>query len=342
MTSRLRLLPFVTQPTGDRVLVGRADGSDWIELDRVGATVLQQLDQGLTIAEVQQQIASQVGTPVDVLAFARELTSLGFAMPSAGPPAQARQALPRHVVRWPWLWWVCLAGSALGLGYTAWAFGSGRVVLPGGADLLLPGLPLGGALVLWLVATLILATIHELAHVAVARMYGLRPRIRLSRRGLWRVAETDLTGVWILPWSLRWRPVLAGLLADTIVLGGMTLLAQLAAQPTTVVVARMVQGIVLTHMLWQWQWYLRTDLYFLLAVVGRTLNLRQTAWLWLQARLRSATPEQVATLATVPAHEQRIARIYLGSLPVAFAASVVLWSWMLIPLGVAVVRRVIG
>jgi hypothetical protein len=95
-------------------------------------------------------------------------------------------------------------------------------------------------------------------------------------------------------------------------------------------------------MIWQAQWYLRTDIYFLFAVLNGAVNLRRTARLWLRVNLlgRTATGRNAASeLHHEPASEVAAARMYCLSLPAAFLATAALWGWFIIPFGQTVVER---
>lgn len=342
--SRVRLVPWLMRHQGERALVGQANGSGWIELDAIGADVLERLDQGLTIEEAQQQLVQRMGRPVDVLAFARDLDALGFVAASEGEHASSRVNVPDVMGRPSWIWHLFVLCSAAATGYLIWAVASGAHVISGGADLLVRGLPLDLALTLLALLVVVILLVHEMSHVLVARLYGLSPRVDLSRRGLWIVAETGLTGVWALPRSIQWRPIAAGLMADVSLLAANVLCAQVAG-PHAVITpySRMATAVLLAQMLWQFQWYLRTDVYFLLSVGAGVPNLRETAWLWVSSLFRKgSTDTRHARLAidAIPRRDVMAARAYLISLLAAAVASAVLWVSMLQPLVLAVARSV--
>lgn len=280
------------------MLVGRDGGADWIVLDPVGAEILAALDRGV---------------PVEALDGAgplvRELEAIGFvAAVGAVHAGSNRVRAAARGPRSPWPWRAFAGGSLAALAFAVLAFATGRARLPGGADLLAGGLPVPFALAL-LVATLMASSLpHELAHVLAGRHYGLRPRVKVGAN----VARTELHGLWALERGLRWRPLAAGMMVDAWLLAA----AVCAGAP-------LLAASVLCRTLWQLQFYLRTDVHFLFAALTGALNLRETVGLVLRRspRLRTTAPSEV-----------RAARAYVAALPLAGAATVALWLWMLVPL----------
>ncbi|HEV8632810.1 MAG TPA: hypothetical protein VG370_01015 [Chloroflexota bacterium] len=341
--SRVRFGPFAVRRRNGRALIGWADGSEWLEVDALGAEVVERLDRGLTIDEVQTQVARETGQPVDVLIFARELQALGLVASVDGEAGSQRLEPPTSQPERGWAWGLFALCSSAAIGYVAWAFASGALPVPGGADLLVPGLPLPVALLVWGGATVGVLIVHEAAHVVVGRACRLRTRVRLRRRAVWLVAETDLTGVWGLERPRRWRPIAAGLMADGTLLAAAVLFLQIAPEggvPAALV--RMVAGVLVAHVLWQCQWYLRTDLYYMMCVVVDAFTLRRTAWLLARRLVGRAPADAAEELAATPAGEVRAAKVYLLSLIPAAAASVALWWWVLLPVAAQLWRAVAG
>ena len=336
---RVHLVPVVMRRHGEKVLVGRVDGSDWIELDPIGADVLEHLNQGWTIDEVEHHMTEAVGEPVDVLAFTRELETLGFVASADGERARKGIAQRNTTVKSRWSWRLFVFCTVAAGAYIPWSFFWYFVRLPTGANLLIDGIPLGLALVACACASLGVLVVHEMAHVLVARYYGLRPRVRLGRRGIWFVAETDLTSIWALPHATRWRPIVAGLMADVNLLAVSILVMQVAETTVVAVGARLCATVVLANILWQFQWYLRTDIYFLISVASGSPNLSQTARLWMRRHLRD--DEAARDFEALSTQEVLAARAFLASLPIAVLASGVLWWWMLIPFIMEVGRRLL-
>src|SRR5699024_281752 len=75
------------------------------------------------------------------------------------------------------------------------------------------------------------ASIHELMHLATARAYGAQSRIRFSTRLHHLVLQTDVTAMWALPRSARYRVFLAGMAWDSFLGASCTLLIAYAGLP---------------------------------------------------------------------------------------------------------------
>ena len=63
----------------------------------------------------------------------------------------------------------------------------------------------------------LLALVHESFHVLAGRRLGLRTSVRISRRFYYAVYETRLDGLVSVPRRQRYLVILAGLLADVLV-----------------------------------------------------------------------------------------------------------------------------
>jgi hypothetical protein len=316
--SRVTFVSLVVRRRASRAMLGRASGSELIELDPVGVDAIEYLDRGLSVSEVESELArTHSGQLLDVLGFARELEQLGFIEHVDMGVRSGRVCSPAASAPGAWVWrlftTVCLAACA-GL---AWLLLARGMRLPNGADLLLPGAPLLAAFGLAVLCGVISVGVHEAAHVLVGRLYGLRPTVRLSRRLIWSVAETELTGVWLLPATTRWRPVAAGPMLDLTLLTLGLFVAEIAAPLAPF--ARVFATVAVLQLLWQLQWYMRTDAYFLMCVLADVVQVREAAWAWLRR-------------SPVSARERTVGRAYLLSLPLAGLATLILVGSFGLPL----------
>ncbi|HEV7804612.1 MAG TPA: hypothetical protein VGO80_02225 [Solirubrobacteraceae bacterium] len=340
--TRVQFVPFRWDDRHDKVLMSRDADRDWIVLSPTSGAIVAALDEGGTIEEVQGSLGPERDAP-DVLAFVRELQDIGFVEAFGQGHRGSSRLVPRPSPRAGASWRILVLATAAAVGYVGWSLVSAAVAAPQGADLVLPGTGVGTALTVLLGVSLATAAVHELAHVRVARRLGLSPHVTMSGRELWSVVRTSLVGIWGLERRMQWRPVAAGLMADAVMLAAATAVCGLVDPTTTLAhVARLTTAVLAARMIWQAQWYLRTDVYFLFAVLNGAVNLRRTARLWLRAKLlgRTATGRNAASeLHDEPASEVAAARMYCLSLPAAFLATAVLWGWFIIPFGRTVVER---
>ncbi|HLG75774.1 MAG TPA: hypothetical protein VKX46_05130 [Ktedonobacteraceae bacterium] len=324
---RVRFVPFTLAQNERQAVIGRNHNSDYLEFEAIGGEIISRLDAGKTIAEVQREVEALAATDVDVASFVEDLQALGYVTlldPEEIHPGSARVSLASRSRINSICWRGFLALSSLALLFTIVTLFRQPSLLPPASALILPATPLIGALLALLLVDSIVTAFHEGAHVLVGRWHGLSPRIKMGRRGLWFVIETDLTGVWQLEKRWRWQPIVAGLMSD-MTLAALALLVTQHTEPYTFPhdVAHMALLLILAKMLWQCQWYLRTDLYFLFAALGDIGDLSQLAW----QRLRQRTAAgQSATDAG-----RLASRLYLFSLPIALCATGVLLLWFVLP-----------
>lgn len=292
--THVRFVPFELLERSDKVLVGRDDGRDWIVLEPALGQLVAELDRGV---------------PVEALdgadALVRQLEAIGFVDAIGAAAAGSRRRRFGRAPRSPWPWRLFAGTTVVALALAVWLFASGRAPLPSSADLIARGVPWPLGVAVLAAALTLTGVLHELAHVVAGRHYGLRPRVRVRAH----VLRTDLTAVWALERSLRWRPIAAGMMGDVCVLA----VAATAGM-------QWLTAIVLARLVWQLQLFHRTDLHFVFAALSGALHLRETSGLVLRRSPR---------LAAFPASEIRAARRYVLLLPLAGATTLALAAWLL-------------
>ena len=131
-----------------------------------------------------------------------------------------------------------------------------------------------------------LSAIHELAHLLAARRLGLASRIRLSNRFYFVVFETSMDGLVGVPRRQRYLPMLAGIEADIVAMASLTLVAALAQGDDGSLVSGVCLALAfstLPRIVWQFYFFLQTDIYFLAATVLGCIDLHRTSRQWLQS-----------------------------------------------------------
>jgi hypothetical protein len=114
-----------------------------------------------------------------------------------------------------------------------------------------------------------LTIIHELAHLLAGRRLGVASRIRVAHRFTVVVFETVLDGLVMVPRRKRYLPLLAGMLADVVVMGVLVDVAWLIGPGVAAQVCLALAFTTLPRILWQFFVFLRTDVYYLLATALR-------------------------------------------------------------------------
>ena len=287
-------LSFVAE--GEDVVVGRMDTGSYAVFPADGAELLKRLAAGLPLEQAAEWYEATFSEPVDVADFVSTLQELGFLRESAavGPEPLERPAPGPARVRYQRLGrlmfspaaWVC---------YVA-VVGTWLVVLSRHGDLAPKASQIffvKSLLIVQLVITfgqvpLILA--HEGFHVLAGRRLGLPTRLRLSNRLTYIVAETQINGLMSVARRKRYLPFLSGMACDAVVLAGLDLTAQFArhddgglSQTSKVCLA--LAFTVALRIFWQFQLYLRTDLFFVVATAMKTYDLHDASKAIMKNRL---------------------------------------------------------
>jgi len=135
-----------------------------------------------------------------------------------------------------------------------------------------------------------LILIHEAFHALAGRRLGLRSSLHVGRRLYFVVFETALDGLVVVPRRRRYLPILAGMLADTLIFSILTLVAVALRQPdgTEPLAGRLLLALAFATLLrlaWQLYVFLRTDVYYLVVTVLGCIDLHTTAHEMLRNRL---------------------------------------------------------
>jgi hypothetical protein len=276
----LALHALVYLEEGDEVTIGRQDTDSYAIFPPDGAAVVRRLQDGVTPAQAGNWYEQEYGEPVDVADIVEALHELGFVR------TEEESQLAARPVRWQRLGravfspaaWVCFALI------TAWALL--RLIqtpdlMPSPEDLLFSDYYSLINLVLLVVAVPLIA-VHELFHALAGRRLGIRSRTRMSYRFYFLVVETSLDGLVAVERRKRYLPILAGMVADVVVISLLIALADLAggADPAPSLAGRVCLAVAFTtsiRLLWQFFLYLQTDVYVLISTLLGCVDLHATS-----------------------------------------------------------------
>lgn len=301
------------------VTVGRPDIDSYVSLPADGAELLRRLVEGMDTSEAARWYEGTYGEEVDIADFLDTLADCGFVRsrgeasagaegsagttaaktaraggttPANGTPANATPPRVRYRRLGRWLFsapaWVLFAAVAAACAvamvrepqsrprphaiFLADSLLLTQVVLFAGQ---IPGL-------LW----------HELFHVLAARRLGVGSRMTVGRRMYFLVLETHLDGLLTVPPRRRYLPFAAGLVADGLLFSALTVGAALDAAsgglswPGRVALAFAFPT--LFRMAWQFFFFLRTDLYYMVSTALGCTDLHGAAVARLRRTLRRA------------------------------------------------------
>ena len=169
----------------------------------------------------------------------------------------------------------------------------------------------------FITVTFLTTLAHELAHLLAARAAGLNARISFGHR-LWvLVAQTDLSGVWALPRSRRFLPLLAGPMLDAASASALVIVTLFlrqgwaAAHPLAFQFLRALILSYLLRIVWQCYLFVRTDFYYVLVMLFDCKNLMGDTADFLRNQARRVFGlKPTVDQSILPAREMRIVQWY--------------------------------
>jgi hypothetical protein len=290
-SSSLKIHPLVFVKEKTDIMVGRLDIDSFALFPSDGVALLQQMQVGLSPEQAATWYEEQYHETIDINDFLETLQDLRFIREDGEAEAPVAFQLSRpiswlaHAVFSP-VAWVLYAALFVYCIYNIIRF---PILFPNYSNVFFSpsftivemGLFFGqfpGLL------------FHESFHMLAGRRLGIPSRLSVGRRLYFVVAETILTGLWSVPPRYRYLPFLAGMLADIIWFSALTVIAGMFIGPAgrfTVVGAVCIALAFETvfRFLWQFYFYLRTDLYYVFMNIFGCVDLHHTANRYLRNRI---------------------------------------------------------
>ncbi|SCG75222.1 hypothetical protein [Micromonospora coxensis] len=312
----------VRQEDEDEYVVGDPATGTFVVVPEVGARLVALFAAGRSVAEAADEVERQTGEPVDALDFVEVLVEAGVIdgrpEDAAAAAAPARywsvSRIPARLVR-PLFGRVAWTGYVAALLATLVMFAAEPSLLPHYEDtFIFPDVVL--SLLITNVVVVVLTIVHEVWHALAGAAVGVPSRLRVERRGIFPVLETDLTGLWALPPERRYGPFLAGMAIDSVLLfaavaprfawsrGWIDLPPELVRFLAMVVFSQAVK------LAFQTLAYLRTDMYLVMATATGCRNLHQVTRLSLKRRIRRLSAEENTILRHAHDTDLRVSRWY--------------------------------
>ena len=327
----------------DEVTVGRPDVDSYCVLPSDGAALLRQLVAGSAPNQAARWYAETYGETVDMAEFLEAMDELGF-VAAADRPAPAVAAVP-----WQRLGRLTYSPLAW-IGYGVLAIAA-AVAMTRHHDLL----PRTRNLFFTDYATLVMllavfgqlpfVLFHESFHALAGRRLGVRSRLRISRRLYFLVAETNLDGLVVVPRRRRYLPILAGMLADLIAIAALTLVAAAlrhpdGSQPLAGRLCLALAFLTLLRLIWQFYFFLQTDLYQLAVTALGCVELHRTTYRLLANRANRliGRSHRVSDESLWHPRDRAVARWYCWLLLAGYVFSVASFLLAILPL----LRRLLG
>ena len=310
-TVRLHRLTMVAE--GENVIVGRPDVGSYAVFPEDGAHALRLLDEGKSISEVVEWYEHATGETLDVEDFLETIGQLQFVLADDEHRARYRpvrwQKLGQWVFSWPaWLVYGALFTAAvvamvqdpdLRPSYASLFFTDQISLIP--IVLLVLGMPF--------------LLVHESFHALAGRRLGLPSTLGIGRRLYFLVARPDLNSLLSVPRRQRYLPFLAGILADVMLASLLTLLAvvlrSMGSPDWCWALCVAAAFDCLMGVVWQLQFYLETDLYYVASTALRCTDLQNATRHQIRTQARKLLRRSPPTpLNDWSDHDLRVARWY--------------------------------
>jgi putative peptide zinc metalloprotease protein len=336
---------MVRQEDEDEYVLGNPETGRFVVVPEAGARLIELLTAGQTVAEVAGTLEQELGEPVDVVDFLEMLVEAGIldereATGQAVAEVEQEQADPKVKVKYwavskipPWVVkplfgkaaWIFYVGCLVATGLM---FVADHSLLPSYEDaFVVTDIVL--SILITNVVIMGLAIVHEIWHAFAGAAAGVKSQLRLERRGIFVVLETDLTGLWALPPGKRYSPFLAGMAFDSFVLFAAVAprfaysRGWLDLNPNLVRFLAMLVLSQVGKLAFQTMAYLRTDMYLVMATATGCKNLHQVTRLSLKRLIRKLTQQEQVILRDADAKDLKVARWYR----LLYLAGIVWMGW---------------
>jgi hypothetical protein len=331
MTSAAPLLfhPLAFLDEGDEVVIGRPDIHSYAVFPPDGAALVRELAAGRMVDDAAHWYANAYGDRVDMDEFVSTLHELHLLRNVDEPVAIVApvryQRLGRALFSAPaWFAYAALLAAAL------LVVVRDDGLLPRPANVFFTGSLVTVAASVF-AGQMVLTALHEAFHVLAARRLGVDSRVTVSRRLYFIVLETNLDGLAVVPRRRRYLPIMAGLLADSIAVCGLTTVAFC----TPGLVGRLALALAFTtlpRMAWQLYLFLRTDIYQLIATATGCVDLDTVARGQLANLVSRVRGRPLLDEARWHPRDVRLARLYAPLLVIGYGWSIAVLAFMIVPL----------
>ncbi len=327
----------------DEVVVGRLDTGKYVVLPLDGAALLTQMMEGAAPDVAAAWYESTYGEPVDVDDFLDSLRELGFVRADGELPSEFDAA--SSPIRLQWLARAVFSPAAF-LCYAAlviaWVLTSvnHHDLLPAPHQVFFTGSLVVIQLVL-IFAQVPLIFLHESFHVLAGRRLGLSSEIGVSNRLIDIVFETRMNGLLSVSRRKRYLPLLAGMLCDLVVCCILGLLAEVtrSSDGTLSLLGRVALALAFTgvvRLAWQFQLFLRTDLYYVFATALNCHELHEASVAQVRNRLWRLLGKnhKIVELDRWTERDLRVGRWYGAFIVLGIAVLLAITAYASIPIAV--------
>lgn len=274
------------------VIIGRRDIDSYAAFPEDGAELLKQLQAGSNLEEAATWYQDHYGESINIADFLETLRDLQFIRENGDEEVSSVPTHSSAFWQWAgralfspvaWIIYVAIFGYCVFLmlhfpylrpSYSNLFFSPYLVILELGLFLgQFPGI-----------------LFHEGFHVMAGQRLGISSRLSIGRRIYILVFQTHLDGLWSVPREKRYLPFLAGMLGDMLWFSFMMIIASVTYNPANAFAfpgafCLALAFSTLLRFVWQFYFYLETDIYYVFINIFRCVDLQQTTWLYVWNRI---------------------------------------------------------
>jgi putative peptide zinc metalloprotease protein len=318
--AKIELHKFYSRKEQDCFIVWTELKTNFVELSTESFNALNLIEKGLTIIDVQNVLEKKYGEPFNVSDFVEELVELGFVKSIDEIPVKSSQERnsslsfikKKHVY--------LIYSKPMLLIYSSIIF-SGILILffnpsylPSYENFFFVDNYLLTMLVS-IVSVFVLVFIHEFAHLIAGKAVGVYGNFSIGMRLFYPVAETNLTGLWSVPRKKRYIPFLAGMLNDALIISIIIIFFWLSENGVVFGISvpfsffKFLILIMFYGIFWQFLFFVRTDIYFVVSTFLGTKNLYNDSWNLIRNKFLSFLKRETKE-AEIDKKEMKIIKIY--------------------------------
>lgn len=318
------LHPLVYLEDGDEVTIGRADVDSYGIFPGEGAELVRRLAAGDTPRQAAGWFEQTYGEDVDIEDVVAALDELDLIRKSgefAAAPKPVRFAKLGAALFSPVAW----AGYAALVGWALFVMVFNADLRPTYHNIFFSDYYMVIQVGLF-VAAIPLLLLHESFHALAGRRLGIKSRLSVGRRLYFIVLETSLDGLVAVPRRKRYLPIVAGLLADVLGIAACTVAADLTRHADGALsgAGRFLLAVAfaaLLRVVWQFFFYLRTDIYVLVSTVLGCVDLHGAARQIVRNRFRRLLGRGETDESVLHPVDRGVARWYSWLVVVGYTAS---------------------
>ncbi|MGD2248333.1 MAG: hypothetical protein PVF58_07980 [Candidatus Methanofastidiosia archaeon] len=302
--------------------IGRDDIGSYVAVPELGIEVITLLQKELTVGEVKQILKEKYEEDIEVDPFINTLIQLKFVKAIDSTVLEDNRKKKKYLFtsttshHVSWLFstpafvvytGVCIAALII--------MGINHSYIPRHQDIFFhPRFTI--ILLIAVILSWLLVFKHEMAHLFALKSLGLQGKFSLSHRLHFVVAETDMTQLWMKPRKDRYLPYAAGMISDVVTASSLVVVlwvsdAGLFFMPD--ILYNICKFIILSQfigILWQFQFFMRTDVYYILSTALNCKNLYGDAQTVIKNHIYKIMGKSPQPIEGVSKKEMKAIRIY--------------------------------